>query len=143
MYIAADDDPAIFLTNFSTAASLYSQPAGVLAGFAFAGLVALISVRLAGGSTAAPNLPQSYAPLTRAFLGLVATSLNYAIVAGDQSNSGRNASLETAGGVGFAVAGAMLVFSILILLHAVERDEPESTGTAVSAASVDAQLKLA
>ena len=96
-----------------------------------------------GGSTAAPNLPQSYAPLTRAFLGLVATSLNYAIVAGDQSNSGRNASLETAGGVGFAVAGAMLVFSILILLHAVERDEPESTGTAVSAASVDAQLKLA
>jgi hypothetical protein len=110
------------LIDFSISAGLYSQLAGVLAGFAFAALVALISGRLTDSSSTV-KLAKSYRSLSAAFLGLVATSLNYATVAAGNSNGGQTASLATSSGVAFVVAGIMLVYSISVLLRAVESEE--------------------
>jgi len=106
--------------NFPQIAGFYSQLAGLLAGFAFASLIALIAAQLAGN--AANYSLRSYRPLISAFLGLVATSLNYAIISGGKAATPRMATLETVAGLGFCVAGTMLLYSILVLLKGVERD---------------------
>jgi hypothetical protein len=109
------------------AAGFYSQLSGVLAGFAFAGLVALIAARI-GGRSSSGDLAVAYRPVVSAFVGLVAASMSFALVAGDQTSVGRASSLETAAGLGFAAAVLTLLYSMLILLHAVERDVPDDTG---------------
>lgn len=108
--------------DYGAIAALYSQLAGVLAGFAFAGLVALAAAQLTSGgrASAAKN---SYASLMAALIGLVATSLNYAIIAGEDKHNSRGAALETIGGLGFCVAGLMLFYSILALLAGVKKDD--------------------
>lgn len=111
--------------DYSAVAGFYSQLAGVLAGFAFAGchhtgLVALEAAQLTSGNRAGIAL-QSFAPLISSFIGLVATSLNYAIIA-SEGHTARGAGLETVGGIGFCVAGLMLFYSILVLLHGVASD---------------------
>lgn len=111
------------LPDFPTIAGFYSQLAGVLAGFAFAGLVALIATQLTKDSLASHSL-HSYLPLVSAFVGLVATSLNYAIVAGEDKWTKRATTLEVVSGIGFASAGLMLLYSVLILMHGLHRDNP-------------------
>ncbi len=106
--------------DYSTVAGFYSQLAGVLAGFAFAGLVALVAAQLTSGNRAGVVL-QSFAPLISSFIGLVATSLNYAIIS-SEGHTARGAGLETVGGLGFCVAGLMLFYSILVLLYGVATD---------------------
>lgn len=96
-------------------AGYYSQLAGVLAGFSFAGLVALATIPRAAGRSQDATL-HSVAPLTSAFIGLVASSLNYALVAGETAGTARVAALQTIAGLGFGVAGNMLLYSILVLL---------------------------
>ncbi|WP_214405676.1 hypothetical protein [Pseudonocardia lacus] len=128
-------------TEFSETAGLYSQFTGVLAGFAFASIVALLSVRLTVATTT-PHLARSYAPLMGALLALIATSLNYAVVASDTSDTSRTASLELTAGAGFAAAGLMLIYSILTVLRAVELDAPDSTGVAARAAKLTERLLI-
>ena len=106
--------------NYSAIAGFYSQLAGVLAGFAFAGLIALIAAQLTARNRAKAAL-HSFAPLISAFIGLVAASLNYAIIS-SEGHTARGAALETVGGLGFCVAGLMLFYSILVLLHGVASD---------------------
>lgn len=108
-------------SNFPQIAGFYSQLAGVLAGFAFAGLITLIAAQLVSGSRADITL-RSYRPLIGAFLGLVATSLNYAIVAGEDRDTPRLAELEVTAGLGFCVAALMALYSILVLLRGVQKD---------------------
>ncbi|WP_086672935.1 hypothetical protein [Amycolatopsis pretoriensis] len=108
-------------SNFPQIAGFYSQLAGVLAGFAFAGLITLIASQLVSGSVADITL-RSYRPLIGAFLGLVATSLNYAIVAGEDRDTPRLAELEVTAGLGFCVAALMVLYSILVLLRGVQTD---------------------
>lgn len=114
-------DLASKFSNFPQIAGFYSQLAGVLAGFAFAGLITLIASQLVSGSVADITL-RSYRPLIGAFLGLVATSLNYAIVAGEDRDTPRLAELEVTAGLGFCVAGSMALYSILVLLRGVQKD---------------------
>lgn len=109
------------------AAGFYSQLAGVLAGFAFAGLVALIAARITARSSYG-DLAVAYRPTVSAFVGLVAASMSFALVAGDPTSLGRASSLETAAGLGFSAAVLTLLYSMLVLLHAVERDVPDETG---------------
>jgi hypothetical protein len=118
--------------DFSTTAGLYSQLAGVLAGFAFAGLVALVAAQFTKDSKARFAF-HSFVPLIVAFVGLVSASLNYAVVASDQAVK-RAALLETIAGVGFAVAGLMLFYSLLVLLHGAYADASEPSSAAASAA---------
>jgi hypothetical protein len=114
--------------DFSSIAGFYSQLAAVLAGFAFAGLVALIASQLAADNKAGASF-QSFVPLISSFIGLVGTSLNYAIIAGDGSGDKRATLLETIGGLAFSVAGLMLFYSLVVLLHGARVDsatEPAS-----------------
>jgi hypothetical protein len=104
-------------TDYSAVAGFYSQLAGVLAGFAFAGLIALLAAQMTAGRRSGIAL-QSFAPLISAFIGLVATSLNWAIIA-SEGHTARGAALESVGGLGFCVAGLMLFYSLLVLVHGV------------------------
>lgn len=108
-------------SNFPQIAGFYSQLAGVLAGFAFAALITLIASQLVAASSLDMTL-RSYRPLISAFLGLVATSLNYAIIAGEERDTARLAELEITAGAGFCVAALMVLYAILVLLRGVEKD---------------------
>lgn len=123
------------LTAIRDAAGFYSQLAGVLAGFAFAGLVALIAARI-GARSSSGDLAVAYRPTVSAFVGLVAASMSFALVAGDPTSLGRASSLETAAGLGFSAAVLTLLYAMLVLLHAVERDVPDDTGQTRSAFSL-------
>jgi hypothetical protein len=117
--------------DISATAALYSQLAGVLAGFAFAALILLLTVRLAppiAGSTSpsapAPTPPgQAFARSTRvlmiAFVSLVLTSVNYAILAGDAASSPRSATLELLGGLAFSTSGILLLYAIALTFDGV------------------------
>jgi hypothetical protein len=120
------------LSALRDAAGFYSQLAGVLAGFAFAGLVALIAARITARSSYG-DLAIAYRPTVSAFVGLVAASMSFALVAGDPTSLGRASSLETAAGLGFSAAVLTLLYSMLVLLHAVELDVPDDTGQTRSA----------
>ena len=119
--------PTVVSSGLQQAASTYAQIAGLLAGFAFAGIVALITARI-GRRSSSTHLAVTYRPLVSAFVGLVAASLTFALVAGDDVGLGQASTLQTAAGLGFAVAVLTLIYSLLVLLHAVERDVPDDTG---------------
>lgn len=100
--------------NLPEVAGFYSQLAGVLAGFSFAALVALVASKRESAGT--KFRWYSVAPLTSAFVALVASSLDYALVAGETAGTNRVAAVQTTAGMGFSVAGIMLVYSVLVLL---------------------------
>jgi hypothetical protein len=130
--------------DFSSTAGLYSQLAGVLAGFAFAGLVALVVAQFTSGTTAKFSF-ESFVPLISSFIGLVGTSLNYAIIAGEGQGYARAALLETVGGLGFAVAGLMLFYSLVVLLHGARADataSPQGTNSIITSAVTFTRLTL-
>lgn len=56
----------LFLPNFSAIAGFYSQLAGVLAGFAFAGLIALLAAQLSSPGSASAAL-KCFVPLISSF----------------------------------------------------------------------------
>lgn len=120
-FLAAEIPNGLDLPNFPAIAGLYSQLAGVLAGFAFASLIALIVAQITEKAEA-PRSLLSYNPLIAAFISLVATSLNYAVIGGDQVGTGRETALETTAGIGFCVAGTMLMYSIFVLIRGVQSD---------------------
>lgn len=109
------------LVDFPEIAGLYSQLSGVLAGFVFTSLIGLIGAQIATRHPLDFTL-RSYRPLIAAFLGLVATSLNYAIIAGEEGKKPRVAQLEIVAGLGFCAAATMALYSILVLLRGVEAD---------------------
>jgi hypothetical protein len=116
-------------------AGFYSQLAGVLAGFGFAGLIALITAQLATNSSAGKIL-ESGGPLLASFVALVVSSLNYAVVAGEVPGSGRVAAVQTLSGLGFSVAGVTLLYSVLILVRGLETDVPQSRQVTQAMASL-------
>lgn len=109
--------------NISTTAGLYSQLAGVLAGFAFAALILLLTGRITPGSTGATTSGHAFARATRvlvvAFIGLVITSVDYAVLAGDTSGSPRSATLELLSGLAFATSGALLMYAVALTFDGV------------------------
>lgn len=103
--------------KITVTAGLYSQLAGVLAGFAFTALMLLATAhaRIRKRSRAFNDATRI---LVAAFLSLLLTSVNYAVLAGDPGTDGRTASEEPILGVGFAIAGALVIYAIVSTLHA-------------------------
>ena len=89
--------------SITTTAGLYSQLAGVLAGFAFTSLMLLTTA--SGRIQSSRAFTDATRILVASFLALILTSVNYAVLAGDPGTDGRTASEEPILGVGFAVAG--------------------------------------
>ncbi|MEU4402507.1 hypothetical protein [Micromonospora orduensis] len=113
-------------------AGYYSQLAAVLAGFGFAGVVGLVTTQLTARN-ATTTVVRSLGPLVSAFIGLVAASLDYALVTGEPVGSARVASLQTVAGMGFSIAGAMLIYAIYILLCDLQEDAPLSRSLSIAA----------
>jgi hypothetical protein len=94
----------------------YSKLAGLLAGFAFTAIVFILreDVRTA--------FARSVEALIYAFFSLVLTSVNYAIMAGEDPHKagGRVVSEGLLAGVAFAVSGLLLVYAIILLLDATD-----------------------
>ncbi len=104
-------------------AGLYSQLTGVLAGFAFAGLVLIVTHRLDRGGPAPAGAFQratdsAVALLFSAFVGLVLTSLSYAVIAGETAAFSRAAVEHVVAGAGFGAATMVLLLALLELLTA-------------------------
>jgi hypothetical protein len=134
-----DSCPAESIIHFNIAATAgyYSQLTGVLAGFSFTALIFLIGIRLDsnrnGAVQAGDALAPSYMSLVASFIGLVLSSLGYAILAGATVSAGRAASEEPVLGIGFALAGALLIYAIVLTLDGMER---ASSATSVERQSV-------
>ncbi|MEU8128934.1 hypothetical protein AB0B68_17095 [Micromonospora sp. NPDC049049] len=120
------------IPDLPTVAGYYSQLAGVLAGFGFAGVVGLVTTQLAARN-AATTVLRSLGPLVSAFIGLVTASLDYALVAGEPIGSARVASVQTVAGMGFSIAGAMLMYAIYILLCDLQHDAPQGRSLSIAA----------
>jgi len=108
--------------NIAETAGFYSQLAGVLAGFAFAAIMVLLTARMAPSSESSEEV-QPFSGATRllvvSLVGLILASLNYAILAGDLPGSHRSASLELVGGLGFGAAGLSLIYAIVLTIDGV------------------------
>jgi hypothetical protein len=115
--------------DVAATAGFYSQLAGVLAGFAFTALVFLITTRLSNSKGASEvsgdAFADAYRVLAAAFLGLLLTSLNYAVFAGDKIAAGRTASEESILGTGFAVSALLLIYAIVLILDGAELASPD------------------
>jgi hypothetical protein len=122
-------DPSVPTFDASVTAGFYSQLAGVLAGFAFTGLILLITARLSVPAGSSPTTPtRHFSAATRvlvvSFIGLVLASLNYAVLAGDTSKSRAAAALQLISGLGFGAAGLFLVYAVSLTLDAVDKATP-------------------
>ncbi|MCQ9134027.1 hypothetical protein [Streptomyces hilarionis] len=113
--------------DVKTIAELYSQLSGVLAGFALAAVFIIISHFL--GEAAPPGrrdgvLHHALPALIAALLGLIFSSLTYCIVAADGDNASRALFEHLLAGVGFSVAGALLVLAAVLLIEGVLPHDP-------------------
>lgn len=104
--------------DITGSASVYSQMAGVLAGFAFAAITLVLSSDQRLARTDIPSREKTSDATVLAFLVafvcLIVATIIYAVLAGERGCSllmGRAASEEFLGGVAFA-------FSVLLLLYA-------------------------
>jgi type IV secretory pathway VirB2 component (pilin) len=68
--------------------------------------------------------------LITAFLALVLTSLNYAVLGGEQQSSYRATVEESVAGVGFSIAGLLVIYAIVLTLDAVASGQPPSAAIA-------------
>ncbi|GAA3391055.1 hypothetical protein [Cryptosporangium minutisporangium] len=109
------------VADLGAVAALYSQLAGVLAGFAFAGLVVIVSGSLGGytfNERQAFALREALATLVCSFFGLALAALTYAAMGVDADRPGSLAAQHLLAGAQFLIAGQFSVFSVLALLRA-------------------------
>jgi hypothetical protein len=108
--------------HVSTTAGLYSTVAGVMSGFAFFSLAALISRGPRASTTDAANARYDLAAqaLSAAFLALLLSCITWAVLAGEDVTGGRASTVEVFAGCGFVLAAVQLFYSILLLIDAQE-----------------------
>lgn len=106
--------------SITTTAGYYSQLAGVLAGFAFTALIFLATARITREDSK-DAFASALRVLVAGFLALILTSLGYAVLAGEPGTDGRTASDEPILGVGFAIAGTLVVYAIALTLDAADQ----------------------
>ncbi|MFJ9393182.1 hypothetical protein ACIRON_30465 [Nocardioides sp. NPDC101246] len=110
------DDPSQSMINDATVAGFYSTLAGVLAGFAFAALMLIVTFslekrRAQPGQTTMAVAPHTIAMLFAAFMSLAISSLTYAVVAGTDNRD--------AAPLGNASAAPTLSVSAFLLIMAI------------------------
>jgi hypothetical protein len=112
-------------------AGFYSQLTGVLAGFAFTGLVLVMTYRLGeegrrDRSGVGAKIEKAIALLFGGFLGLVFSSLAYAVIAGTSSDSLKAAQEHVIAGSGFGTASLIVLVALLHLIDATITTRSES-----------------
>jgi hypothetical protein len=114
----------------SATAASYSTAAGVMAGFAFACLGFVITARSLGDADRSKNgwFDLAAQALGAAFVVLLMSSFDYAILAGEPAPGGRAASVEVLAGAGFTVAVLQLFYALVLMVRAYHQDkEPPLT----------------
>ncbi|SHM31842.1 hypothetical protein [Cryptosporangium aurantiacum] len=107
--------------DLGAVATMYSQLAGVLAGFAFAGVVVIVSGSLGGSASDGRQafvLREALATMVCSFFGLALAALTYAAMGADANRPGSLAAEHLFAGVQFLIAGQFSVFSVLALIQA-------------------------
>lgn len=124
----ADDGLA---SDISAVAGGYTTVAAVLAGFAFSGLILLLTVRLLPETS--HHLPKSYPASLRAllaaFVSLALTAVNYAYLGGLGDWPGPAASHAIPYGQGFAIGALQLIYAVLLVLATAEGSKPSRFNT--------------
>lgn len=96
-----------------------------MAGFAFAALFYLITAGPPDGEEDKARYNLAAQALSVAFLALLLSCINWAILAGESVTGGRAATIEVFAGAGFALAAVQLFYSILLLIRVKQKvDEP-------------------
>lgn len=121
-----DTCPAVVSFDIAQTAGLYSQLAGVLAGFAFAALFFLIGKEEAVLGAAGP-VKRVLRLTVSSFLSLTLVSLNYGVLAGETTLSGRTAMVQLVAGPSFISAGVLVLISVHSLLRALD-DQRQAHG---------------
>jgi hypothetical protein len=111
-----------FMADLSAVGGGYLTVAAVLAGFAFSGLILLLTVRMF--PDAAVRLPSSYPAAVRAllaaFISLAVGATDYAYLSGLEGNPGPAASHSVLYGQAFAIAAMQLVYATLLVVATAE-----------------------
>ncbi len=101
--------------DIAATASEYSKLAGLLAGFAFTALILVVTRHLADREiTPIAHVAES---LLAAFAALILTSVNYALLAGEREAGPRAAAGEVFAGLGFVMAGVLLLYAVVTTLE--------------------------
>jgi hypothetical protein len=110
-------------TDLPAVAGQYAQLSGVLAGFAFAGL---ISVTLVPAMSVRPARETVVAvrPLAVTMFSLSMTSITYSMLAGENYIGPRTTSLFPVAATQFAFAPLVLLLAMIVLIVGIERDLP-------------------
>lgn len=111
---------AVIEEDLTAVAGLYSQIAGVSAGFIFTAVIVVV--------TASPD-GERRRPLTHvllsmlfAFFGLTMTSLTYAAIAGENNRPEVAAALHALAGTGFLIAAQFSLYAIITWISLVSND---------------------
>lgn len=110
------------LTDFSAAAGGYTTLVAVLAGFAFSGLILMLTVRML--PEARRRLPRTYFDSVRAllatFISLGLVAINYAFMGGLATYPGPVASHAILYGQAFAIGAMQLMYAIILIVATAE-----------------------
>ena len=110
--------------NYTATAGLYSQVAGVLAGFAFSAI--LLAITRNALRQDKKTLGRAVAAFLAAFFGLVLAAVQYAVMSGEliqPQRSGRLAIEEVLDGLAFGISILVLLYGVVLLLQADSRLE--------------------
>ncbi len=103
--------------DLSVTAGLYSQIAGILAGFAFTAI--LLPLAITRENDDVSDVGHAITAFTCAFFGLVLAAIEYAVMAGEpgeQALRGRASVEELMIGAGFALSALLLLYGLYQLL---------------------------
>jgi hypothetical protein len=120
--VVTTECPNTLSFNIGQTAAGFSILAGVLAGFSFTG----IGYLLTAGITHIFTRNSVGRVLAAAFLSLVLVSLNYASLAGAPQADGSAVSEEALLGPGFAAASALVLYTVVLILEAIDRQPVRS-----------------
>jgi hypothetical protein len=117
--------------DLSVTAGLYSQVAGILAGFAFTAI--LLPLAIPRGNDDVTDVGHAITAFACAFFGLILAAIEYAVMAGEpggQALRGRASVEELMIGAGFALSALLLLYGLYQLLigHTAQHQELRQAG---------------
>jgi hypothetical protein len=96
----------------------YCTIAGVMAGFAFAALIAILTTFAGRSARQANQFGAASQVLAIAFMGLLLSAVSYAVLTGENANGPRTAAEEIFAGIAFSASAVLLIYAIVLTFEA-------------------------
>jgi hypothetical protein len=116
--------------NLLSVARGYVTIASVMAGFAFAALMSILTASRGRLDAENERFSEAAQVLTVAFVGLLLSAVSYAVVTGERYNGPRTASEQVFAGTILANSAVLLVYAIVLTLEAAHPGEQTALGRA-------------